>query len=175
MFITSIILLMMTTGQIIIFDFSKEAEISAWIVVDDVVMGGRSQGKFEIDSEGFGAFSGNVSLENNGGFSSLRYSMTSFDIEHFSKIRLRIKGDGKRYQFRIKANRYDRHSYIQYFETNGKWQNIDIALKDMYPTYRGRNLSIPNFQATTIEELGFLISNKKEENFKLLIEEILVL
>ena len=36
-------------------------------------MGGRSNDKFKIDSDGNGLFSGDVSLENNGGFSSVHY------------------------------------------------------------------------------------------------------
>ena len=57
----------------ILFDFNIKSDISNWKVVDDVVMGGRSNGNFELNKNGYGVFSGNVSLENNGGFSSLRY------------------------------------------------------------------------------------------------------
>ena len=43
-----------------------------WRITDDRVMGGRSQGKFEITKQDTMRFSGNLSLENNGGFSSVR-------------------------------------------------------------------------------------------------------
>ena len=48
----------------LIFDFSKTANISSWSIVDDVVMGGRSNGNFTINKEGHGAFSGKISLKN---------------------------------------------------------------------------------------------------------------
>lgn len=64
----------------ILFDFSKSSNLKYWRIVDDVVMGGRSNGNFEIDSNGHGKFSGEVSLKNNGGFSSLRYNFKTKDV-----------------------------------------------------------------------------------------------
>ena len=55
-----------------IFEFNKNSDIESWQVVDDVVMGGRSVGKFFLNNEGYGEFEGDVSIENNGGFSSIR-------------------------------------------------------------------------------------------------------
>ena len=69
---TTIAMAILVQSQLI-FDFNQTNPVNHWTVVDDVVMGGRSYGRFSIDSEGHGVFSGNVSLENNGGFSSLRY------------------------------------------------------------------------------------------------------
>lgn len=155
-----------------IFTFSKSANISNWRIVDDVVMGGKSNGTFSLNNYGYGEFSGKISLENNGGFSSVRYSMATLNISEASKITIKLKGDGKTYQFRIKANSEDRHSYIKPFTTNGEWQTINIDLNTMYPAFRGKTLDIPSFDKTSIEELAFLIGNKKEEHFKLLIESI---
>ena len=42
----------------------------------------------------------------------------------------------------------------------------------MYPAFRGRNLNMGNFSSETIEELAFLIGNKKKEYFKLEIDKI---
>jgi hypothetical protein len=36
------------------FDFSKNATIQDWIIVDDVVMGGESSSTFQLNSEGHG-------------------------------------------------------------------------------------------------------------------------
>ena len=85
---------------------------------------------------------------------------------------IRLKGDGKRYQFRTKSNRYERHAYIYYFETTGNWQTIEIPLLKMYPTFRGRRLDIPNYPAEQLEQIAFLIANKKAESFELKIDWI---
>lgn len=151
----------------LLFDFTKTSDLSNWNVVDDVVMGGRSNGHFEINKEGNGVFYGNVSLENYGGFSSVRYRMGRQVVDSFKYCKIRLKGDGKRYQFRVKSDQYDRHSYIQYFETSGDWETIEIPLAEMYPTFRGRRLDMPNYPSIHLEEMAFLIANKKAEPFQI--------
>ncbi|MEJ6589369.1 MAG: CIA30 family protein [Crocinitomicaceae bacterium] len=156
----------------IIFDFNQKAIIKDWVIVDDGVMGGKSAGSFSLNEQGHGVFEGSVSLENNGGFSSLRYSSERILVQDFTTIALKIKGDGKNYQFRIKSNTGDYYSYITTFSTSGEWQEIQIDLKDMYPSFRGRKLDQANFEKEYIEQVAFLIGNKKEEKFKLLIDKI---
>ena len=156
----------------IIFNFNKSSDIKNWIVIDDVVMGGKSSGSFKLNSDGYGVFLGDISLENNGGFSSVRYRFEKILINKSTKISVRIKGDGKKYQFRIKSNSADYYSYISSFSTTGEWQEIEIPLKDMYPSFRGRKLDQPNFSNDAIEEITFLIGNKNKEKFQLLIDKI---
>lgn len=170
-FILTLILLQGISAKMI-FDFNINSDIQNWNVVDDTVMGGRSSSQFNLNSEGFGVFKGVVSLENNGGFSSVRYRLKKTEVKKYTKIKLRLKGDGKNYQFRIKNNSRDYHSYIATFSTTNDWQNIEIVLKDMYPSFRGRRLNIPNFSHDFIEQIVFLIGNKKNEEFKLMIDTI---
>ena len=155
-----------------IFDFNKNSNISSWRVVDDVVMGGRSSGNFGLSKEGHSVFSGKVSLENNGGFSSVRHTFNRREVDPNNKVVLRVKGDGKKYQFRVKHDTDDAHSYITTFQTSGDWETIELTLKDLYPSFRGRTLDMPNFDHNAIEELTFLIANKKTQEFKLLIDKI---
>lgn len=159
-------------NYMVLFDFKSDSDISNWRVVDDVVMGGQSNGNFFINNEGHGVFQGKVSLDNNGGFSSVQYRLNAIHVKEKKRIIIRIKGDGKRYQIRIKSNRFDNHSYIYYFETSGDWQNIEIPLTEMYPSFRGMRLKMENFPGEKMEELSFLIANKKAESFKLLIDII---
>ncbi|MCW5515475.1 CIA30 family protein [Muriicola sp. Z0-33] len=156
----------------IIVDFNKANNQANWTVVDDVVMGGRSAGSFYINEKGQGVFHGKVSLENNGGFSSLRYRFKKITTTPYTKVVLRIKGDGKTYQFRVKKKSTDYYSYISYFQTSNDWETIELPLKDMYPTFRGRKLDSPNYSADGIEEIAFLIGNKRAESFKLEIDTI---
>lgn len=166
-----LLLPILMTSQVI-FDFNHEADIKKWIIVDDVVMGGRSSGDFILNGEGHGVFHGNVSLENNGGFSSVRYRSGKLPINNKTKFLIRLKGDGKAYQLRIKSETSDYKSYIMPFNTSGKWQEIEINLADMYPSFRGRRLSEPNFTGKYLEEISFLIANNKNEDFRLIIDVI---
>ena len=143
-FITPIILAFMI-NTISIFDFNTESDISNWSITDDVVMGGQSSGSFYLDNDGYGVFEGSVSIENNGGFSSVRYRGSKIQLTDQNNLRIRLKGDGKKYQFRIKVNTSDYYSFIYTFKTTGDWEIIEISLKDFYPSFRGRKLNFPNF------------------------------
>jgi len=156
----------------LIFDFQKKSNTENWRVVDDGVMGGLSAGNFEITEEGHGRFWGEISLENNGGFSSLRYESSKQSTADYKKLKMRIKGDGKSYQVLVKHNSSDYYSYIYTFSTQKDWETIEVDLKDMRPSYRGRFLDMDNYNHDSIEELTFLIANKREENFELLIDKI---
>lgn len=155
-----------------IFEFNKSSDISNWITIDDIVMGGRSTSEFVLSKEGNGIFKGNVSLENNGGFSSVQHRFKSIDSNDFSKFVIHIKGDGKTYQFRIKANANDYYSYIFNFSTTGDWQIIEIPFREMSPSFRGTLLNKVNFSGEKMQEIGFLIGNKKAEDFTLEIKKI---
>ncbi|MHA7942866.1 CIA30 family protein [Formosa sp. 3Alg 14/1] len=158
----------------IIFDFNKISTTDNWKVVDDAVMGGKSSGSFFLDPNGKGVFVGYVSLENNGGFSTVKYSFDRVSTKGFSKISFKVKGDGKMYQFRIKRKSDDKYAYIKYFTSSEGWETFQLTLSEMYPTYKGRQLDMPNYDQDGIEEVAFLIGNKKAEDFKLEIESIVL-
>jgi NADH dehydrogenase [ubiquinone] 1 alpha subcomplex assembly factor 1 len=166
---TILILLMNAT---IIYDFDKNSASKDWRIIDDVVMGGQSNGRFSIDSDGNGVFEGTVSLENNGGFSSVRYQFNKAATTKNSKVLIRLKGDGKEYQFRIKDKYNNYFSYITTFKTSGEWQTIEIKLANLYPSFRGQKLDFPNYEAPSFEEIVFLIGNGKNESFKLMLDKI---
>jgi hypothetical protein len=155
-----------------IFNFNTSSNINTWQVVDDVVMGGRSAGEFYLDQKGNGVFKGEISLENNGGFSSVRYRFEKANTKNYTKVTLRVKGDGKKYQFRIKNKASDSYSYITTFSTTKDWETISLNLLDMYPSFRGRILDMPNYDKANLEEIAFLIGNKKAEKFELKIDFI---
>jgi len=156
----------------LIFDFETTSDLSNWKVVEDRVMGGESNARFFLNDNGHAQFEGNVSLENNGGFASVRYDMNTLKLKDTKKVVIRLKGDGKNYQFRVKNKEQNEYSYISEFSTSGEWQHITIELKEMYPSFRGRKLDRPNFSHDQIEEITFLIGNKRNESFQLLIDKI---
>lgn len=173
-YLTIFILLTMSLSVTndIIFDFSKSCDMSSWMIVDDGVMGGLSQGSMQLNNDGHAEFAGFVTTENYGGFSSVRYNFDKKNVSDFTHIVLRLKGDGKNYQFRIKKNSYDRASYIHTFKTSGEWETIKIPLEDFFPSYRGYKLNRRNFDGTYMEQIAILIANKRKEEFKLELDRI---
>ncbi len=159
-------------NSLLLFDFSESPDWSSWEVENDVVMGGNSSSKLTRSPEGNAVFTGSVSLENNGGFASVQNHFKPKDISEYDKAVLRVKGDGKEYQFRVKADLDERASYVHSFKTTGEWQTVEIPLNKMEPTYRGKKMDKPNFNADQIQEIRFFIGNGKAEDFKLEIDKI---
>lgn len=172
LFLISTLIIFQTTMTI--FNFNSNSNINNWRIVDDVVMGGRSNGNFSINNNGNGLFKGRVSLDNNGGFSMLQYTFETKDVSAFSKAVIKLKGDGKTYQFRIKTNGSDYYSYIKSFNTNGDWQVIEIEFNTMQPAFRGKKLNAENYPGKQAEIVVFLIGNKKNETFQLEIDSIVL-
>ena len=156
----------------LLFNFSQNSNMNNWQVVNDDVMGGISTASFELNNEGDAEFKGTVSTANNGGFASVRYRFKAKDIAGKKSITIRLRGDSKPYQFRVKSKSSDYYSYITTFSTSGDWETIHINLKDLYPSFRGNKLNKEKFNNSSLEEISFLIANKKNEAFKLIIDKI---
>jgi NADH dehydrogenase [ubiquinone] 1 alpha subcomplex assembly factor 1 len=154
------------------YTFSTQTDINEWNIVNDGVMGGISKSTIKLTDSGQGKFAGNVSLANNGGFASVQLNKTINLTKENKVIVLRVKGDGKRYEFRLKGKLSQYESYVHPFTTSGEWETIKLDISKFYPQFRGRKLDIPNFNFENIEQLSFLIANKKEEDFALLIDYI---
>jgi len=154
----------------LIYDFNTND--NPWFVVNDGVMGGLSKGKIEVNREGNGVFSGYVTTENNGGFSSIRYKLDKKNVTIFSHVVIKLKGDGKQYQFRIKSDASQRYSYVNTFDTSGDWEIKKLPFDAFVPMFRGNTLEKPNYPGKVIAEVAFLIGNNRKEAFSLEIEKI---
>lgn len=161
-----------TMNQISIVEFDEHADLSGWRIQNDVVMGGRSESRITQSDAGTAIFSGTVSLENNGGFASVRYSFPQLSIAGHTTAHLRLRGDGKRYIFQVEAGNRARHYYAAAFETTGEWETVVINLRDMEPMWRGSRLNRPNYSAESMAQLRFMIANDIQESFELEIESI---
>ena len=160
-------------AQNAMFDFSLSDAKKGWIIVNDGVMGGLSKGDIEF-TDANAKFSGNVSTDNNGGFTMVMNRFDQQRLTEYTAFILEVKGDGKAYQFRVKSNAYQSHSYVYSFTTNGKWQTIEIPFSSLVPRFRGRVVDVSNFEGQQIEEMAFLIGNKRKEAFELLLKSVSV-
>ncbi|MCT4601884.1 MAG: CIA30 family protein [Marinifilum sp.] len=160
------------TDTKVLTDFASNPNLEDWYIVNDVVMGGRSDSGIFLNGNDCAVFKGYVSLENNGGFAMVKHMFDPLNIDSHTKIVMKVKGDGKRYQLRLKSESSQYHSYVNYFSTNGEWQVIEVPLSEFYASFRGRKLSYPNFNSDQLSEIAFLIGNKKAEDFQLKIKWI---
>lgn len=163
------------SGEIMLFDFAKMENMNDWLIVNDGVMGGLSKSKIFMSNSNTAIFSGNVTLENNGGFASTRTRARPFRLDDYKGIKIRVKGDGNKYQFRIRTDdRFDGVSYRYHFETKvNQWETISIPFNKCVPVFRGRILRDEKaISSSEIQQLGILISDKQTGKFQLEIQWI---
>ena len=145
-----------------------------WPNVDDGVMGGVSSSRMRME-DSIAVFEGNVSLENNGGFASVRSNSIVQDLTRFNAVRLRVRDDGKTYQFRISTSQSSNGvSYQMTFETEKDlWKEVELSFSDFEATFRGRPLpEEPPINASKISAFGLLIANKQVGPFRIEIDWI---
>lgn len=144
-----------------------------WMVIDDTVMGGISNSKLLLQSRAL-LFTGEVSLENNGGFASFRAPF-EFQQNNVHQLVVKVKGDGKQYQLRLRVDDYwDGPAFVHNFQTSeGKEQELVLTAKDFDLMFRGRYLNSPKpFTFGDVRSIGFMIAGKQAGNFQLQIQKI---
>ena len=153
-----------------LFDFQAPNSSPAWQIVNDDVMGGVSTSSFQILTNGGAVFSGVVSLENNGGFASVRSAPARYNLMTCGYFVIRLRGDGRRYKFTARTETgFDAPLYQCAFETKrGEWEEHQLAFKDFVPTFRGRILTgVPPLDPGKITSVGLLISERQNGPFQL--------
>jgi NADH dehydrogenase [ubiquinone] 1 alpha subcomplex assembly factor 1 len=154
-----------------IVDFT--AEESPWQVVNDGVMGGVSTSRF-TRTKGIATFRGQVRLENNGGFASIRSQDRLPSIPSAAKaFAIRLRGDGRSYQITVDTDLgWFWHSQPT---VKARWSTVVIPFDRLVPVSRfGEPEERDSYQPDThqLETLGVLISNKRREPFTIDIDWI---
>jgi len=146
-----------------------------WRVVVDGVMGGRSSGEL-VTTDTSIIFKGEVSLENNGGFSSIRTSNTEFDLSPFTAVTIRYRLTGQQFAFRLSQyRRFYRPSFrVILPATNNEWSTIMIKLASLEKARLGEVLegSPSQEDLASVIRLGFISNDKKAGEFEFEIDFI---
>nr|WP_241664478.1 CIA30 family protein [Ningiella ruwaisensis] len=160
--------------SVLTINFVDNNELDNWIIVNDTVMGGRSSASIALEKNSL-AFSGDLSLENNGGFASIRRVYEPLAWQDKAVFVITVKGDGRTYQFRLRTNRFaDGVAYVANFDTKkGEEQTYRFLAQDFTPQFRGRVVSnAPALAFSEVQQLGFMLADKSPGDFLLLIKRI---
>lgn len=161
-----------------LFEFAGPEASQAWLAVNDGVMGGVSDGRFRITPEKTLEFFGTLSLENNGGFASVRSRATNLDIGPGDSIVVRVTGDGREYVLNLYTkSRRMAFSYRAPLPTKqGEPTEVRIPLAEFIPTAFGRRVQgMGPVKPDEIIGLGFMLSDKQPGPFRLEVESVGVL
>jgi hypothetical protein len=168
-----VVLLVATT----LLDFDDPADAALWHPVDDVVMGGASRSGFEHAQPGIARFHGSVSLEQSGGFASVRTLPRDWDTAGATAFLLRVHGDGKTYKFTIRTDdRFDGIQYqVRFAAAAGEWCEVRLPVSEFVATFRGRKLPFaPSLDPAKVRALGLMISDRQAGAFELLVDRVAV-
>ena len=158
-----------STAELLLTDFTTGSLDLGWFVVNDNVMGGRSDGDFE-KQDGVLSFTGSTNTDG-GGFSSIRTQALELALADRSGIRLRVKGDGRRYMWRLTTTARWRGRQVGYwaeFPTQaGVWTSVNIPWSSFRPQYRGYRLDGPALDPAQITGMGLMIYDGLDGPFAL--------
>ncbi|MGA1224106.1 MAG: CIA30 family protein [Phycisphaerales bacterium] len=157
-------------------DLEFDNGTKGWQVVLDGVMGGLSTGRIAAGEGGTLRFAGELSLENNGGFSQIRTSVPQGAFAGATGLRLRVKGDGRTYQCDIRSSRLRLMAggYQSEFKTkDGEWVEVEIPFDQCVARAFGRRVpNAPALDAASVESVGITLSDKREGPFSIEVDWI---
>ena len=114
----------------------------SWEFVADTVMGGVSSGQIsteKIAGRVATRLTGDVSLENNGGFVQMAFDInedgSAFDASRFNAIELDVIGNSETYDLRLRTPDLTRpwQSYRASFMASPNWTTVSIPFSDFAP------------------------------------------
>ena len=155
-------------------DFSDAAVAGQWRSVNDNVMGGVSEGGFRITEDKTLEFSGNLSLENRGGFASIRTRPADLRMGGYDRVALRLKGDGRTYYLNLMTSSRSAASYRAPVETKKDvWQEVRVDMKDfLYTSYGRVRAGAAPLNSKDVVSLGITLADKKAGPFRLEVDWI---
>ncbi|WP_282041636.1 CIA30 family protein [Halomonas alimentaria] len=152
-----------------LIDFQDACEARRWRAINDAVMGGVSRGGLHAEN-GIGVFGGETSLENNGGFASVRRDPEAFDLHEHPGLQLYVRGDGRRYQLRLYTDQLPQGAaYRASFQpSTGQWQRVALSWHAFEAMFRGRRLpEVPALDPSRITQVGLMIVDRQAGPFRL--------
>ena len=156
---------------LILSEFTGDSLDLGWYIQNDNVMGGQSQGRFKIVSDEL-IFSGNTNTDG-GGFSSIRTHPLQLNLSDRSGIRVKVKGDGRRYTWHLQTDARWRGRSVNYwadFNTSAdEVASVDIPFTSFVPQFRGFKLNGPELNTQQITQLGLYNYDKNDGPFELIL------
>ena len=155
--------------------FDAPDSVAGWRAIDDRVMGGVSRSRLvyrpAAGAVGHAVFEGEVSLERNGGFASVRSTPAPWGRAGATAVSALVRGDGRRYKLSLFADDgFDSVSHQAGFQPPaGVWARVQLPLQVFQPTRRGRVLPGPALDPASLRQVGWMIADRQAGAFALAI------
>jgi NADH dehydrogenase [ubiquinone] 1 alpha subcomplex assembly factor 1 len=148
-----------------VFSFgSQEEGLEGWATVDDRVMGGESKSKvMAIDAALH--WEGDLSLESNGGFVSVRSPWERGQLDKASKVVMKARGSKGVYAMRLATSQvYYEPTHQAFFEVDEtSWTTFSWSLSEFETTVLGRATG-ERFDIANVDAVGRIGIMKNDGN-----------
>ena len=158
-----------------LFRFDDATAVADWRAIDDRVMGGMSRSRLRHDRAGYAVFEGEVSLQRNGGFASVRSPAGALGCPGATHCATEVRGDGRRYKLSLFIDdTSDALSYQAAFMPDANaWSTLRLPIDGFRATFRGRDVpEAPALEAARIRQVGLVIADRQAGAFRLDIRTI---
>ena len=164
-------------GQSSIIDFGNSAEKNQeWKLLSDNIMGGVTKSKIEYTNNSV-LLSGNISLDNYGGFSSIKTKYKSVDLSKYNGIKIKFKSTNQKFAFTLEDNQdWTQPNYKREFSSkkDDTWEEVIIYFKDFQEIVIGETTGnmMKSKSLKNIVRMGIMTYEKKEGPFNLEVDYI---
>jgi NADH dehydrogenase [ubiquinone] 1 alpha subcomplex assembly factor 1 len=159
-------------GQSSLIDFGNLTEKNQeWVLLSDNVMGGVTKSKIEYTNNSVLLF-GNISLDNYGGFSSIKTKYKSFDLSKYMGIKIKFKSTNQKFAFTLEDNQnWTQPNYKHEFSAkkDDTWEEVIIYFKDFQEIVIGEPTGnmMKSESLKNIVRMGIMTYEKKEGPFSI--------
>ena len=156
------------------FDFGKDKSGEDWWVINDGVMGGLSKGRAEMKDNSL-FFSGTISLENNGGFTSFRAPYKRMNLSGYTTMEVKYKSTGRTCAISLdQSTRFWLPNHKLNLPLSDKWNTISIPLTELNEFRMGRKTgrTMSLEKAASIIRIGIITDSKDPGEFTFEIDYI---
>lgn len=172
--ILGLLILLPISNYSIVIDFGKEQGAYGWRIVNDDVMGGRSTSSAYL-TENTLYFEGEVSLQNNGGFASIRSPYQTQDLSRYTEVIIRARGTSRDFALSFDTSRaWYRPNYKFNFTPDQQWREYRLKLADLpqYQIGKPTGRTIDGSKLSSVKRLGIILFDKLEGPFWLEVDFI---
>lgn len=155
---------------------SSSGKTKDWYVISDNVMGGVTTSKLEYTDNSM-VLSGELSLKNFGGFSSVKTRFNNFDLSSYKGLKIRYRSSYPKFAFTLENSKNWTYPYYKGHLPNSKpnvWTEATLYFKDFKEYQIGESTGnmLEQDRLKNIVRLGIMTTDKKEGPFSIEVDYI---
>lgn len=154
-----------------LFDFD-DADAATWRIENDGVMGGRSEGFYEMEN-GALVFTGEV-VTQGGGFTSVR-AEREIDLSGYDGIELRVRGGGRTFELDVDDGTRSRGREVNRrgpVPTSDTWKTVRVPFASLDESAHGQPVNVDPLDLAAVQSIGIYIIDGKDGPFRLEVDWI---